>query len=109
MQVGGHSQKADVRLVSSEEVVSVRLKVLGERDERPKEAKQNHGDHRSKEPAALDRRKEEAFDNREPLGVEQSWLAPHIRVKVIDKSLGKGRYVSFHQDSLPLLVTQPGV
>ena len=47
------------------------------------------------EPAAdatLDRRKEG-----EPSGArEQQWLAPHIRVKVIDKRLGGGKYVWLH-------------
>lgn len=75
--------------------MSVRLKDLGERDEQPpKEEKELKERTEAGKGAAMmqNGREEQAITGRDsPGGVEMLWLAPHIRVKVVDKRIGKGR------------------
>lgn len=127
MQSEERSQRATVRLHPSEEAVSVRLKELGETDEKP-ERRRGHGSSSGKrandtEPqdlrgdnrdlaapsndrqdgengsdkAGKSRRNgrftevEESIRQEGNEGPGEPWLTPHIRVKVIDKKIGKGR------------------
>ena len=93
-----------MRLRPSEEVVSVRLKELGEWDDRPtnvsqpKEGRRQKSQGQERGPKAdLNSSKPEnrpgvIVDERGQNGARmQSWLAPHIRVKFVDKTKGNGR------------------
>ena len=122
MQRDGRSQTADVRLHPSEETVSVRLKELGEVDQKPERQEHGNGtlsrasadlEHETKQRAqkgSCDLRahqdqqgashksngagRADLRGDLEPNGhAEPIWFAPHIRVKVIDKALGRGRSV----------------
>ena len=105
MQAEGRSQTASVRLYPSEEIVTVRLKELGEIEDKPKydsqpdEQKQVKKISRAGESAdsaapLSDKFREQQLDDRQAHGNETSqrpWLAPHIRVKVIDKRKSHGK------------------
>lgn len=89
MQEPGRSQKAQVRLLPSEESVAVRVKDLGEADERP--AKEERRE-RQQPPGELADQQDAAPAGRDGGGQSEApWLRPHIRVKIVDKRLGKGR------------------
>lgn len=122
MQREGRSQTADVSLHPSEETVSVRLKELGEVDQKPERQEDGNGtlsrasadlEHETRQRAQKASRDSGAHQDQqgasnksngsgredlrgdvEPNGhAEPIWFAPHIRVKVIDKALGRGRSV----------------
>ena len=101
----GRSQTASVRLHPSEEVVSVRLKELGEVEDKPmydsksedrkKEKKKSREREGTEGQASLSNRlREQQLEDREANGngaSERPWLAPHIRVKIIDKRMSHGK------------------
>lgn len=101
----GRSQTATVRLYPSEEMVTVRLKELGELDEQPSESRDKkvseNGKHRDRQGGKAERdgksttyrdapkleeRRQEGNE-----GGEKPWLRPHIRVKIIDKQKESGK------------------
>lgn len=103
-QVEGRSQTASVRLHPSEEIVSVRLKELGEVEDKPlydsksedkkKEKKSREREATEAQALLSNRLKEQQLEDREANGngaSERPWLAPHIRVKIIDKRKSHGK------------------
>ena len=94
-----------MKLHPSEEVVTVRLKELGETEDKPKyesqpdERKKDKKRSRDKErvdaaESLSEKVREQYLEDREPQGngaSERPWLAPHIKVKIIDKRKSQGK------------------
>ena len=114
MQVEGRSQTASVRLLPSHELVSVRLKELGEKEDEADAGRKSHKRNRNieAEPPFMvaqhvpkDREAGLAEDRSADIHApntatqdsdrdareERPWLAANIRVKVIDKKMGGGK------------------
>lgn len=96
----GRSERARVRLLPSYEVVVVRCSELdepgsnGKRSERDKEGdRRDSKRRRDKSPGDKDRSgAAKGESRREEVKEERPWLAQNIRVKIVDKRVGKGRF-----------------
>lgn len=105
-QAEGRSQTAAVKLKPSEETVTVRLKELGEWDDKatisrqPEQVRQH--ERKSRKAASLPGAGRERDVVEEHSGqipgdrgqngaTDHSWLMPHIRIKIVDKRKGNGQ------------------